>query len=157
MKTTHLTLTCRVVVAALLLVASNAMAGGGTLQNMGNGICNDPVSGLMWQIAKGKRFSSLNEVNDYVAGLKLGGYTDWRLPTTRESSELRGLIAIQGNKDCNIPKLESKYWLVDKKKGTVPAKLELECFCRGDFDLVVKDKGYVRAVRNAKTPVPDGH
>lgn len=157
MKTTYFTLTCRVVVAALFLVVSNAMAGGGTLQNMGNGICNDPVSGLMWQIAKGKRFSSFNEVTNYIAGLKLGGYTDWRLPTTLESSELRGLIAIQGNKDCNIPKLESTYWLVDNKKGAVPAKLELECFCRGDFDLVVKDKGYARVVRSAKTPALDKH
>jgi len=134
----------------ILISSSNALAGGGSLQNLGNGICLDKTTGLMWQIDKGKRFSDLAAVQKYLADVKLGGYDDWRLPTTRESSALRGLIAIQGNEDCNFQKLKGKYWLQDKKKGVVPARLELECFCRGDFDLVVKDKGYVRLVRSTK-------
>ena len=137
--------------AAVLIFSSNASAGGGTLQNLGNGICRDKVTGLEWQIDKSrKRFSSLDDVQRYIADLKLGDFSDWRLPTTGESMELRGLIAIQGNDDCNFPKLKTKYWLVDKKEGTVPARLELECFCRGDYDLLVKDKGYVRVVRNGR-------
>ena len=135
--------------AVVVAFSANAMAGGGTLQNLGDGICKDKVTGLEWQIDKGKRFSSLDNVKQYISDLKLGGFSDWRLPTTGESMALRGLIAIQGNEDCNFPKLKSKYWLVDKKEGTVPARLELECFCRGDYDLLVKDKGYVRVVRNA--------
>jgi len=135
--------------AAVLIFSSNTLAGGGSLQNLGNGICKDKVTGLEWQIDKSKRFSSFHDVKQYITGLQLGGFSDWRLPTTRESMELRGLIAIQGNDDCGFPKLKSKYWLVDKKEGTVPARLELECFCRGDYDLLAKDKGYVRVVRNA--------
>jgi len=139
---------CILAVCIFGLSGSPALAG--SLQNLGNGICLDKTTGLMWQIDRGKRFSDLSVVNRYVADVKLGGYDDWRLPTTRESSELRGLIAIQGNEDCNFPKLKGKYWLRDEKKGVVPARLELECFCRGDFDLVVKDKGYVRLVRSTK-------
>ena len=149
MNTRILTRLFPLTAAAVLIFSSNTLAGGGTLQNLGNGICKDKVTGLEWQIAKGKRFSSLDDVQQYISGLQLGGFSDWRLPTTRESMELRGLIAIQGNDDCNFPKLTTKYWLVDKKEGTVPARLELECFCRGDYDLLVKDKGYVRVVRNA--------
>ncbi len=62
--------------AAVLIFSTNAMAGSGTLQNLGNGICKDTVTGLEWQIDKSKRFSSLDEVNQYIAGLQLGGYTD---------------------------------------------------------------------------------
>ena len=118
---------------AVLIFSTNTLAGGGTLQNLGNGICRDKVTGLEWQIDRSrKRFSSLDAVKQYIVGLQLGGFSAWRLPTTRESMELRGLIAIQGNDDCAFPKLKSKYWLVDEKKGTIPARLELECFCRGD-------------------------
>ena len=146
---------CQLMMAgALILVSALTGAGpvsaGGDLENLGNGICRDKVTGLMWQIGKSRRFADIEDVKKYIAGLKLGGYTDWRLPTTRESSELRGLIAIQGNDDCQFPKLKSKYWLKDPKKGTIPARLELECFCRGDYDLIPKDKGYVRVVRDGK-------
>ena len=134
--------------AIVLIFFTNAMAGKGTLQNMGHGICKDTVTGLEWQIDKSKRFSSLDEVKKYVGSLDLGGFSDWRLPSTQETSELRGVIAIQGNEDCHFSRLKSKYWMVDKKKGIVPARLELECFCRGDYNLLVKDKGHIRAVRN---------
>jgi len=135
-------------VAAVLIFSGNAMAEGGTLQNLGNGICKDKVTGLEWQIAKSKRFTSLDEVKQYVAGQQLGGFSDWRLPTTQETIGLRGLVAIQGNEDCNFSSLKNKYWMVDKKEGVIPARLELECFCRGDYNLLVKHKGYVRVVRN---------
>ena len=134
----------------ILISSSNGLAGGGTLNNLGNGICRDTVTGLEWQIEKSKRFSSLDEVKKYVAELHLGGHSDWRLPTTAETISLRGLIAIQGNKACGFSHLKGKYWMVDKKEGIVPARLELECFCRGDFDLLVKDKGSVRVVRSTQ-------
>ena len=138
------------ILAVCILGLSGGKALAGSLQNLGNGICLDKATGLMWQIDKGKRFSDAGEAEKYVAAARLGGYDDWRLPTTRESCELRGLIAIQGNDDCKFFKLKSKYWLIDEKKGLVPARLELECFCRGDYDLVVKDKGYIRLVRSTK-------
>ena len=150
MKTLTSTLIYLTGAAILLLAAGNGLASEGDLNNMGNGICLDRGTKLMWEIDKSKRYSDIAAVNAYVSNLKLGGYSDWRLPTTSESIELRGLIAIQGNDDCNIPRLDSKYWLVDEKKGTVPARLELECFCRGDFNLIVKDKGYARLVRDSK-------
>ncbi len=101
---------------------------------MGNGLCFDQATGLMWQIERGKRFSDINEMKKYLAGLQLGGFTNWYLPATRQASALRGLIAIRGNEDCKFPQLKSKYWLIDEKKDVIPALLELECFCRGDYN-----------------------
>ena len=134
-------------VAVSLFVASSGVADRGSLQDLGNGICLDRGTGLMWQIGKSRRLADREEVNEYTAGLELGGYTDWRLPTTRELSDLLGLIAIIGNQECRFPALGGTYWLVDPKKGMTPARLEMESFCRGDYSLVVKNKGYVRAVR----------
>jgi hypothetical protein len=135
------------VVLVILLLNTGAMAES-ALQKNDAGFCVDKTAGLMWQITKSKQFKKLADVQAYVAGLTLGGYSDWRLPTTLEGGDLRGVIAIQGDDDCKIPRLGRSYWLEDKKDGTVPAKLELECFCRGDFNLIVKKKGAVRVVRN---------
>ncbi len=150
MKITHFTQICRIMIVCLFLLQIHTVANGGSLKNIGNGICLDQEKGLMWQIDKSKRYSDIEDVKVYGNRLNLGNYTDWRLPTTMESIELRGIISIQGNNDCRFPKLESRYWLVDKKRGTVPVKLELECFCRGDFNLVFGNKGYVRMVRDIK-------
>jgi len=148
MKTTSRRLIVHFMVTSLIFLASNAFAGSGTLEKLPGGICQDQTAGLMWQIGKSKQFLDIDDVKEYVTATTLGDFNDWRLPTTLEGSDLRGVIAIQGNDDCNFSRLDSRYWLVDKKKGTVAAKLELECFCRGDFDLVVKDKGAVRLVRD---------
>ncbi len=133
MEIVHFTQICRIMVVCFTLLQLNTIANGGTLKNLGNGICLDQGKGLMWQIGKSKRYSDIKDVKKYGSELSLGGYTDWRLPTAMETVELRGIISIQGNDDCQFSKFESRYWLVDKKKETVPVKLELECFCRGDF------------------------
>ena len=94
MKIFNFTMRYTVMTVTLLLLAGNTMAREGTLQNIGDGICFDKISGLMWQIDKSKRFSNIQKVKEYVGTKKLGDFTDWRLPTTQESSELRGIIAI---------------------------------------------------------------
>ncbi len=54
----------------------------------GDGTISDPDSGLMW--AQKDSYADLNrclnwhESNDYVRELKVGGHTDWRLPTLKE-------------------------------------------------------------------------
>jgi hypothetical protein len=129
------------------------MAGGTvhaqTLQNLGNGICLDRSTGLMWQIGHSRRLSEAAKVSDYLSGLRLGGHTDWRLPTILESKGLRLLVDIHGNEACGIEKPMARYWMVDPKKGMIPARLELESFCRGIYTISTGKRGYVRAVRAA--------
>jgi len=120
-----------------------------TLQNLGNGICLDSSTGLMWQIGHGRRLDDHGKVEQYLTALDLGGYSDWRLPTILESKGLRLLIDIHGNGPCGIEKPMARYWMVDPKKGMVPVRLELESFCRGIYSLSAGKRGYVRAVRAA--------
>ena len=54
------------------------------LEDMGNGMCRQLPSGLIWQIEESKKFTTLKEANEYVNSLKFGGFDDWRLPTRTE-------------------------------------------------------------------------
>jgi hypothetical protein len=67
----------------------------------GNGTFTDRSSGLMWQKDDDGNTRTKGEAVAYCSGLKLAGFTDWRLPTlaeiqalsrTAKSNEL-GLIA----------------------------------------------------------------
>ncbi|VAW41905.1 hypothetical protein MNBD_DELTA03-723 [hydrothermal vent metagenome] len=135
--------------AALFLTGAQSVPASGTrLENLGNGTCQDRVTGRMWQITPSRqRFSSKEKARKYVKSLTTGGHHDWRLPTEDELTDLLGLIAIQGNDDCKFPRLDKVFWLVDSHRKTIPARLEMGCFCRGDFDLVQRHRGQVRGVR----------
>lgn len=52
--------------------------------NNGNGTITDNVTGLMWQQVDGGEMTIENAFI-YADNLVLGGYSDWRLPTPRES------------------------------------------------------------------------
>jgi hypothetical protein len=130
-----------------LLLFGPARTDAGTLQNLGNGICLDRSTGLMWQIGHSRRFGNRDKVEQYLTALRLGGYSDWRLPTILESKGLRLLIDIHGNAACGIEKPMARYWMVDPNKGMLPVRLELESFCRGIYSRSVGKRGYVRAVR----------
>jgi len=132
-----------------LLLAGTPRTEAETLRNLNNGICLDTSTGLMWQIGHSRRFGDADKVRQYIAGLKLGGFTDWRLPTTLETKGLRLLIDIHGNDSCGIEKPRKRYWMLANKEGIVPIRLELESFCRGIYSRSVGTRGYVRAVRNA--------
>lgn len=60
----------------------------GRFVDMGNGIINDTISGLMW--TQKDSFVDLghsvnwHDANNYVSNLTTGGYSDWRLPTILE-------------------------------------------------------------------------
>lgn len=62
--------------------------------DLGNGIIQDNVTGLMWQKATAPGTYTWDGAIAYCADLHLGPYTDWRLPTIEE---LRTLI------NSNIP------------------------------------------------------
>jgi hypothetical protein len=50
----------------------------------GDGTVTDNVTGLMWQQVPVANGYSYEEASDYCKSLELGGYDDWRIPTTKE-------------------------------------------------------------------------
>ena len=56
--------------------------------DLGNGIIMDNVTGLMWQKDTAPGTYTWKQARSYCSSLTLGGYTDWRLPTIQELSNL---------------------------------------------------------------------
>ncbi len=50
----------------------------------GDGTVTDNVTGLMWQQTPSRNGFTYEEAKEYSESLELGGYDDWRLPTTKE-------------------------------------------------------------------------
>ncbi|MDM8517437.1 DUF1566 domain-containing protein [Desulfobacterales bacterium HSG16] len=50
----------------------------------GDGTVTDNITGLMWQQVPVDNGFSWQEASDYCESLDLGGYDDWRIPTTKE-------------------------------------------------------------------------
>jgi len=64
--------------------------------NNSNGTISDNITGLMWQ----KKFSaklSWNEAVSYANNSKLGGYSDWRIPSIKELYSLINFSGVTGS------------------------------------------------------------
>lgn len=121
------------------------------LVDLGNGIYQDSKTELMWQYAKSKKsFKNEEEAKEYATNIKLGNFTDWRLPTLQERWDLLQVFTYKNNNNLTFPKFSSRYWTTETDKGTTPIKLDLTCVCRGDKEVEYKSKGYVRVVRGTK-------
>ena len=117
------------------------------LQNLGNGICQDTVSGQMWQIEKSTMTSSLADAEEYVRTLRLGGYSDWRLPTVNELFDLNYLFDLFQNGDCPLDR-KGTYWSNEKDgKGKAGAWEISAEQCDPAREYTPSARGYVRAVR----------
>jgi hypothetical protein len=114
------------------------------LVDTGNGVCRQE-SGLMWQVARTRNLSSIEEARQHVEGLTLAGYSDWRLPLKRELFELCWIFDLKLAGDCPI-KQEGSYWF---QNGTGQAgNWEAYPMCGGsDYVFMKGKKGRVRAVR----------
>lgn len=120
----------------------------GLLRAQGEEICQETRSGRMWQVAKGGMFSTIEEAQEYVANLQLGGHDDWRLPTTEESLKLMQLFFWKQNGDCSMNS-QGDFWTVSSAgKGSL-GHWEDYPLCGSEFKYVksLKTKGYVRAIR----------
>jgi Protein of unknown function (DUF1566) len=70
--------------------------------NNGNGTITDNVTGLMWQQTDGGEMT-VESAATYVTALRLGGYSDWRLPTAHEGFSIL-------NHQNNNPALNTTYF-----------------------------------------------
>lgn len=128
--------------------------------NNGNGTITDNVTGLIWQQSDGGEMTIENAII-YCDNLVLGGFSDWRLPTKKESMSLM-------NMDKNNPALNTLYfpntnaeywwtstvnitnansiWITNAGGGTGP-KLKTETISAGGVKSF-----HPRAVRSVTTP-----
>jgi hypothetical protein len=65
-------------------VRGNSNYGKNRFIDNGNGTVTDAATGLMWQKSDGGRGMDWQKALKYADSLKLGGYTDWRLPNAKE-------------------------------------------------------------------------
>jgi hypothetical protein len=72
----------------LAMSAPQARAQNQTPANIAPAGWTDPDTGLTWTKADNGSDINWNEANDYCSNLRLGGFSDWRLPTL---NELRGI------------------------------------------------------------------
>jgi hypothetical protein len=127
--------------------------------DLGNGVVQDTVTGLLWQkaTAPGMRSGKYDwkEAVAYCDNLTLGGYTDWRLPTIKELSMLvdSGVtISGQNNPIIDVtyfPETAAdKYWTSSLFAGDSGQAWNVE-FSYGvvDYDSIETNSFFVRAVR----------
>jgi hypothetical protein len=78
----------------------------------GDGTVTDDNTGLMWQQVPHDGKLSYIEAVEYVENLELGGYTDWRLPTIKESFSLAYLDGKLDamNMENSIPYIDTEYF-----------------------------------------------
>jgi len=115
-----------------------------SLADLGNGICRQG-NGLMWQVSRSEKLASGQEAQDYVNNLRLGNYSDWRIPTKDEYYSLCYVFELKRSGDCPI-ELKGNYWM--DEGGLQAGKWESYPLCGGSEFRYLKSKtGRVRAVR----------
>jgi hypothetical protein len=91
--------------------------------NNGNGTIIDTVTGLMWQQTDGGEMTIENTAI-YCDTLTLGGFTNWRLPTAKESFSI---LNHQNNNpaiDINFfTKTAAEYWWTSEKQNNDANKI----------------------------------
>jgi len=120
----------------------------GLLRAQGNQICQEVQSGKMWQVEKKRGVATAREAEIHVAGLKLGGYDDWRLPTKAELFELAKIFFWHKNNDCNM-NMRGDFWIVDDKRQPTSGHWEIDFACGPVYRYIEAghSRGNVRAIR----------
>ncbi len=130
--------------------------------NAGNGITIDSVTGLMWQKVDGGEMTYENAII-YADTLTLGGYTNWRLPSPRESFSIINLQNVNPAIDQTVftpTGGNAEYWWTNARQandttkvwctnsgGGIGNKPKTETISAGGTK-----RYHVRAVRDVQTP-----
>lgn len=116
------------------------------LQDLGNGICQDTVTGLMWQKKRSRTIRDLEEARAQAQNLDLGGYGDWRLPTVHELYDLHLLFDLHQAGACAMD-LQGRYWSGQKDGEGMAGAWEIGDQCEPQRRHFKGGHGSVRAVR----------
>jgi len=112
----------------------------------GNDIIQEPGNNRMWKMDRSKRFSSPDQVKEYLSELNKGEYHDWRLPTKWELYDLFQLFALKKIPPVKV-KLEMSYWLTGENGRMRVGSWDAGDGCGIERKFYPGKKGYVRAVR----------
>ena len=145
--------TCLGLIVLMLVLAGCATQNNGRagIQMNEDGTMVDIRTSMMWQTVRSeKKLASAAEAESYVAGLKLAGFTDWRLPTSQEIWDLffANDYTMKGQLAKQI-KLEGSYWTKDGDK-ILAGYLEDGSDPGINRYFYNTDKAFVRAVRPLK-------
>lgn len=117
------------------------------LVNLGNDICQDASSGLMWSMERSERLHEGEAARKYAEDLVFGGYNDWRLPTKKELYRLHDIIFRHQNGDCEL-KVSGSYWCEIEEKEALAGYWETYYLCSPEYRYIeTPGTGMVRAVR----------
>ncbi len=77
-----------------------------------DGTVTDNNTGLMWQQTPPSEKMTYDEALEYVENLKLGGYSDWRLPTIKESFSIAMFDGKLNPEDTSLaqPYIDTEYF-----------------------------------------------
>ncbi len=114
--------------------------------DMGNGICQDTVTGTMWQRDHTKVMHSMDDARKYAANQTLGGHKDWRVPTVYELFDLNYLYDLHQGTGCPIER-EGNYWSDVKDGDGMAGAWEIADQCDPERQYFPNGKGRVRLVR----------
>ena len=137
--------------ACLVIGGASAASGQedrGLLPIQGNQICREARSGKMWQVEKKRGVATAQEAELHAAGLQLGGYDDWRLPTKAELFELAKIFFWHKNNDCDM-NMRGDFWIVDDKRHPTTGHWEIDFACGPEYRYIEGGhaRGSVRAIR----------
>ncbi len=91
--------------------------------NNGNGMVTDTITGLMWQQTDGGEMTIENAAI-YCDTLTLGGFTNWRLPTAKESFSILNHQNNNPAVDINFfTKTAAEYWWTSEKQNNDANKI----------------------------------
>jgi len=91
--------------------------------NNGNGTITDTITGLMWQQTDGGEMTIENAAI-YCDTLTLGGFTNWRLPTAKESFSILNHQNNNPAVDINFfTKTAAEYWWTSEKQNNDANKI----------------------------------
>jgi hypothetical protein len=122
----------------------------------GDGTVTDTRRKIMWQKGDNGKEVTFEEAQDYIKSLRLGGYTDWRLPSPeeRETAVVIELMMSRHSRDAHAN--FDLYWSSDStallpfnyhpSRGSEVSRVY---FAREG------SRGFVRAVRSLGTAKPD--
>jgi len=83
------------------------MCGGAQLQDVPGGMWKDSATGLTWTVKDNGSNVNWNQAGEYCSNLRLGGFSDWRLPGIDE------LEAVYDQKSTRLYKIKSPIELSD--------------------------------------------
>jgi hypothetical protein len=136
------------VLACSLLVGCSgwALASESDLTVLDNGVVQERTTGRMWHMERSKKIRSAAEVQQYLAELNQGPFTDWRLPNKWELYNLYKIFDLKKNGQVQL-QLNGSYWLVDNRGTMRPGEWEIGDQCGPERLFYSAKSGYVRAIR----------